>query len=61
MRAMTSLRLLVPATARLAAACDDSSNPIAPEEAPIAGVEAPASEAAGGTLMDLPYWADGYL
>jgi hypothetical protein len=61
MRAMTTLRLLVPATALLAAACDDSSNPIAPEETPIAEAEAPAPEPASASLMDLPYWADGYL
>jgi hypothetical protein len=61
MRAMTSLRLLVPTTALLAAACDDSSNPIAPEDPPTAEAEAPASDPISDALMDLPYWADGYL
>ena len=56
MRSITPLRLLVPAVALLAAACDDSSNPIAPEETPLAA-EAPSDAA----LLDLPYWADGYL
>jgi hypothetical protein len=61
MRAITSLRLLVPATALFAVACDDSSNPIGPEATPIAEAEAPASEAITGPLEDFAYWADGYL
>jgi hypothetical protein len=61
MRAITSLRLLVPATTLLAGACDDSSNPTAPEETPLAEAEAPAPEQATGPLEDVGFWADGYL
>jgi hypothetical protein len=61
MRRITPLSLIVPVAALLAAACDDSSNPIEPEETPVAEAEAPAAEPAGAALMDLPYWADGYL
>ena len=61
MRAVPSLRLLVPATALLAAACDDSPNPIAPEEPLVAEAEAPAPAPATGPQEDLAYWADGYL
>ena len=61
MRFITTRRLLVPAAALLAAACDDSSNPIEPMEAPVAEVEAPAPKAGSAALMDQPYWADGYL
>ena len=65
MRSRIAFRLLVPAVALLAAACDDSSNPIEPDELPVAEADAPApepaSEAAGAALLDLPYWADGYL
>ena len=45
--------LLVPAVL-LAAACDDSSNPIAPEEPPVTAAEAPLAG-------DPAFWADGYL
>ena len=41
MGAVPSLRLLLVPAALLAAACDDSSNPIAPEEPPVAEAEAP--------------------
>ena len=40
MRAVFSARLLLVPAALLAAACDDSSNPVAPEEPPVAEAEA---------------------
>ena len=40
MRAVLSARLLLVPAALLAAACDDSSNPVAPEEPPVAEAEA---------------------
>lgn len=61
MRAATSLRLLLVPAVVLASACDDSSNPLAPEAPPVAEAEAPGPERTAGPLEDLAYWADGYL
>lgn len=61
MRAIFSARLLLVPAALLAAACDDSSNPIAPEEPPVAEAEAPEPKPTTGPLEALAYWADGYL
>jgi len=61
MRAVLSARLLLVPAALLAAACDDSSNPIAPEEPLVVGAEAPEPNPTTGPLEGLAYWADGYL
>jgi hypothetical protein len=61
MRAATSLRLLLVPAALLGSACDDSSNPIAPEELPIAEAEAPGPEQTTGPQEDFANWADGYI
>ena len=61
MRAIIPFRLLVPAVALLAAASDESSSPLSPEETPDPAAEAPAPEQANGPLEDFAYWADGYL
>jgi hypothetical protein len=61
MRALTSLRLLLVPAIVLAAACDDSSSPLAPEEPALAAAEAPVPQQTSGPLEDYSYWADGYL
>ena len=65
MHAARTLRLLIVPAVLLAAACDDSSNPVAPEELPTADAEAPAPDAgrkdATGPLEDAAGWADGYI
>ena len=60
MRTISPFRLLLVPVALLAAACDDSPDPTAPNAPPAAEAE-PHGPGSTGPLEDLAYWADGYL